>query len=142
MKEKDILSKISEEQKRKLLAEAKEARMKAYAPYSGYQVGAALLTSSGRIFRGANIENVSYGATICAERVAAVKAVSEGEDQFLALAVIADSEEPGSPCGICRQFLAEFAPKLPLIMGNLQGKVEVGSLDEYLPRAFDKEYLK
>ncbi len=142
MKEKNVLSKVSEEKMKILLTEAKEARTKAYAPYSGYQVGAALLTSSGRIFRGANIENVSYGATICAERVAAVKAVSEGEDQFLALAVVADSKEPGSPCGICRQFLAEFAPELPLIMGNIQGKVEVGSLDEYLPRAFDKEYLK
>lgn len=142
MEEKEILVKISEEQKERLLAEARKAKEKAYTPYSNYKVGAALLTRSGQIFGGCNIENASYGATICAERVAAVKALSAGEKDFLALAVLSDSEEPGTPCGICRQFLVEFAPQLPLIMGNLQGKVIVGRLDHYLPSAFNKEYLK
>ncbi|WP_231133272.1 cytidine deaminase [Capillibacterium thermochitinicola] len=132
---------IDEELTRRLLEEAKEARLKAYAPYSGYQVGAALITKSGRIFGGCNIENASYGATICAERVAVARAIAEGEKDFVALAVVADSPEPGSPCGICRQFLAEFAPRLQLILGNLDGKVRRGSLDEYLPYAFNKDYF-
>lgn len=129
-------------QQAELLQAAEEARKNAYAPYSHYQVGAALLTASGRIYTGCNIENASYGATICAERVAVAKAVSAGEKDFVALAVVADSTQPGSPCGICRQFLVEFAPQLLLIMGNLQGQVKVGRLDQYLPSAFNQEYLK
>ncbi|NLM38066.1 MAG: cytidine deaminase [Firmicutes bacterium] len=132
---------LDEEQTRRLLEEAKKARLKAYAPYSGYQVGAAILTQSGRIFGGCNIENASYGATICAERVAVARAVAEGETDFVAMAVVADSPEPGSPCGICRQFLAEFAPRLTLILANLEGKVRRGSLDEYLPYAFNKDFF-
>lgn len=126
---------------RRLLDEAQKFRAKAYAPYSQYQVGAALLTKSGRIYGGCNIENASYGASICAERVAVARAVADGERDFVALAVVADGPEPGSPCGICRQFLAEFAPRLTLIMGNLEGKVRYGSLEQYLPYAFNKDYL-
>ena len=142
MTEEKCAYQVGEEQSRQLLAEAKKARERAYAPYSRYQVGAALLTKSGRIFGGCNIENASYGAAICAERVAVAQAIANGETEFLALAVIADGPEPGSPCGICRQFLAEFAPKLTLIMGNLDGKVRIGSLDQYLPYAFNKDYLE
>lgn len=134
-------SPISAEETRRLLAEAKKARARAYTPYSQYKVGAALLTKSGRIYGGCNIENASYGATICAERVAVARAVAEGEQEFVALAVVADGPEPGSPCGICRQFLAEFAPRLTLIMANLTGKERYGSLDQYLPYAFNKDYL-
>lgn len=133
---------VDEEQCRCLLEEAKKARLRAYAPYSGYQVGAALLTKNGRVYGGCNIENASYGAAICAERVAVVRAIAEGETDFVALAVVADSPEPGSPCGICRQFLAEFAPRLLLIMANLDGKVRRGNLETYLPYAFNKDYFR
>ncbi|HEY8391536.1 MAG TPA: cytidine deaminase [Capillibacterium sp.] len=138
----DALAPVNEEEARRLLAEARKFREKAYAPYSRYQVGAALLTKSGRIYGGCNIENASYGACICAERVAVARAVAEGEREFVALAVVADSPEPGSPCGICRQFLAEFAPRLTLIMANQEGKVRWGSLDQYLPYAFNKDYFE
>lgn len=133
---------ISETERQRLLATAAEVRQKAYAPYSGYQVGAALLAKSGRIYSGCNVENASYGASICAERVAAVRALAEGETEFLAMAVIADSPEPGSPCGICRQFLAEFAPQLHLILANLDGKSRSGNLEEYLPYAFNQDYFR
>lgn len=134
--------KMTAQERARLLSEAEKARENAYTPYSHYQVGAALLTAGGRIYTGCNIENASYGATICAERVAAVKAVSAGEKDFVALAVVSDSEQPGTPCGICRQFLAEFTPQLLLIMGNLQGEVVVGRLDQYLPNAFSQDFLK
>ncbi|NLC52985.1 MAG: cytidine deaminase [Firmicutes bacterium] len=133
---------LDEEQIQRLLEEAKKARLLAYAPYSSYQVGAALLTKGGRVYGGCNIENASYGAAICAERVAVARAIAEGETDFVAMAVVADSPEPGSPCGICRQFLAEFAPELPLIMANLDGKVRQGSLEAYLPYAFNKDYFR
>jgi cytidine deaminase len=142
MTEEHLPLELTPAQQKELLRAAEEARKTAYAPYSRYQVGAALLTASGRIYPGCNIENASYGATICAERVAVAKAVSAGENDFVALAVIADSAQPGTPCGICRQFLVEFAPRLLIIMGNLQGQVEVGRLDQYLPSAFNQEYLK
>ena len=119
-----------------LIQKALQAREAAYAPYSRYKVGAALLGKSGRIYTGCNVENASYGATICAERVAVVKAVSEGELQFEALAVAVDGDEPGSPCGICRQFLAEFGTGLRLILVNLKGARVDSTLEEYLPEAF------
>lgn len=124
-----------------LIQKALQAREAAYAPYSRYKVGAALLGKSGRIYTGCNIENASYGATICAERVAAVKAVSEGELQFEALAVAVDGDEPGSPCGICRQFLAEFGTGLRLILVNLKGARVDSTLEEYLPEAFTPRKL-
>ena len=124
-----------------LIQKALQAREAAYAPYSRYKVGAALLGRSGRIYTGCNIENASYGATICAERVAAVKAVSEGELQFEGLAVAVDGDEPGSPCGICRQFLAEFGTGLRLILVNLKGARVDSTLEEYLPEAFTPRKL-
>lgn len=133
---------MEELKKKELIAAAFEARQKAYAPYSKYRVGAALLGESGRIYTGCNVENASYGATICAERVAVVKAVSEGETSFLALAVVVDGKKPGSPCGICRQFLAEFGTDLRLILLNLDGDKVETTLDKYLPAAFSPKSLE
>ena len=124
-----------------LVRKALQARESAYAPYSHYKVGAALLGKSGRIYTGCNVENASYGATICAERVVAVKAVSEGELEFEALAVAVDGDEPGSPCGICRQFLAEFGTGLRLVLVNLKGARVDTTLEEYLPEAFTPRRL-
>jgi len=119
-----------------LIQAALQARLAAYAPYSNFKVGAALLGKSGRIYTGCNVENASYAATICAERAAAVKAVSEGEREFEALAVVAEGEDPVSPCGICRQFLAEFGTGLRLILINLKGDRIDTTLEAYLPQAF------
>ncbi len=128
--------------KEKLIELAKEVRDRAYAPYSNFKVGAALLTKSGKIFTGCNVENSSYGASMCAERVAVFKAVSEGETEFLQIAVVTDTEEPAMPCGMCRQVLAEFSPHIKIYAANLEGKVVETTLDELLPYAFTKEDLK
>ena len=125
----------------RLINEAIKVREQAYAPYSHFKVGAALLGKSGKIYLGCNVENASYGATICAERTAAVKAVSEGERSFEALAVVTDSQRPGSPCGICRQFLAEFGLDLKLFLGNLDGEVIEATLADYFPAPFIPESL-
>ncbi|HBF39036.1 MAG TPA: cytidine deaminase [Firmicutes bacterium] len=132
---------MEESQKQTLIETAIQARLKAYAPYSQYRVGAALLGKSGRIYSGCNVENASFGATICAERTAAVKAVSEGEKSFQALVVATDGQEPGAPCGICRQFLAEFGLDLILILVNLNGKKVETTLAQYLPGAFGPKNL-
>ena len=107
----------------------------AYAPYSGFKVGAALLTEDGRVYSGVNIENSSYGATICAERTAFVKAISEGEKQFTAIAVYAEGKE-AIPCGICRQFMYEFAPEIMVITGTSRDELNVRTLTELLPVGF------
>ena len=107
----------------------------AYAPYSGFKVGVALLTEDGRVYSGVNIENSSYGATICAERTAFVKAISEGEKQFTAIAVYAEGEE-AIPCGICRQFMYEFAPEIMVITGTSRDELNVRTLTELLPVGF------
>ena len=107
----------------------------AYAPYSGFKVGAALLTEDGRVYSGVNIENSSYGATICADRTAFVKAISEGEKQFTAIAVYAEGEE-AIPCGICRQFMYEFAPEIMVITGTSRDELNVRTLTELLPVGF------
>lgn len=126
-----------------LIQAAIQARLAAYAPYSDFKVGAALLGKSGRVYTGCNVENASYAATICAERAAAVKAVSEGEREFEALAVVAEGEAPVSPCGICRQFLAEFGKGLRLILMNLKGERIDTTLEAYLPQAFSlKQFPK
>ena len=117
---------------------AEKARVNAYAPYSGFKVGAALLTGDGRVFTGVNVENSSYGATICAERTAFTKAISEGVRDFDAIAVSA-GDEPALPCGICRQFISEFAPDIRVITGpaDEDGKgLSVTSLRKLLPEAF------
>ena len=127
--------------KEKLIEMAKKARDNAYAPYSNFKVGAALLTEDGEIFTGANVENASYGLSICAERVAVFKAVSEGKRKFKAIAVVADTEKPTPPCGACRQVLAEFGD-IEVIMANLKGDVKVMKLSELLPEAFTPEDLR
>ncbi len=114
---------------------AKEVREHAYAPYSNFKVGAALVAEDGQVFTGCNVENLSFGLTMCAERVAIGKAVAAGVNRFTAVAVVADTEKPVSPCGACRQVLAEFAPDLKIILSTLDGKVEEFSLSELFPRA-------
>ena len=128
---------LSEDIIQTLLERARQAREQAYAPYSGFRVGAAVLTASGEIFAGANIENASFGATVCAERVAIWSAVAAGQRQITALAVVADTPAPVAPCGLCRQVLQEFAePECPIIMANLQGEYRLVTLAELLPLAF------
>lgn len=120
----------------RLVREAKRVRKRAYAPYSEYKVGAALFTRSGSIFTGCNVENASYGATICAERGAIMQMVAAGESDPVALAVVTADE--GSPCGICRQVLAEFATDMPIALVGMKGgeSGRVVSLSELLPLAF------
>jgi cytidine deaminase len=109
-------------------------------PYSSFPVGASLLTRSGKIFTGCNIENASYGLTVCAERVAIWKAVSEGETEFEALAVATNIG--GSPCGACRQVMAEFAPDMPVLIADLSGQAIDTSVADLLPLAFTPQHLQ
>ncbi len=125
---------------KKLIEAARQAREKAYAPYSKFKVGAAVLTSDGKIYTGCNIENASYGMSNCAERTAIFKAVSEGETKLEALAVIGDTNAPISPCGACRQVIAEFGIK-QVAMANLKGGVKIVTLEELLPFSFAKADL-
>ncbi|MGB7606043.1 MAG: cytidine deaminase [Lutisporaceae bacterium] len=118
-----------------LISKAKEAMKNAYTKYSGFNVGAALLTKSGKIFTGCNIENSSYGATICAERVAFAKAISEGERDFEAIAIVSSSGNFTYPCGICRQFMSEWGTQLKLIFEN-EKETKIYTLDQLLPEAF------
>ena len=120
----------------KLIAEAKTAREKAYAPYSNFKVGAAVLTSNGKIFSGCNIENSSYGLSICAERVAIFNAVSSGYREFTKIAVVTDSEPSASPCGACRQVIFEFGDDIEVIMSNLKGDIKIMKIDELLKDGF------
>jgi cytidine deaminase len=120
----------------RLLRAAGEARTRAYAPYSKFRVGAAILAEDGTVFSGCNIENSSYGLTICAERVALFKAVSEGSVNFNALALVTDTDEPVMPCGACRQVLAEFNPRMVVVSGTIQGKSASHKLSELLPEPF------
>ena len=125
-----------------LIEAAKNVREKAFAPYSKFKVGAALLTKSGKIFTGCNVESASYGLTVCAERVAIWKAVSEGESEFETIAVVADTHELTPPCGVCRQIIWEFCGDVPVIFANLKGDRETVKMSELLPRAFDTKFLK
>lgn len=120
---------------RELVARAAEFRSRAYAPYSGFAVGAALLARSGNIYGGVNVENASYPVGICAERAAIAAAVTAGEREFEALAVIADSPAPCVPCGMCRQVLVEF-PIARVILANTAGDLRVLTPAELLPHAF------
>ncbi len=118
-----------------LILDARAAREHAYAPYSRFAVGAALRTRTGRVFRGCNVENLSYGLTICAERNALFAAVAAGEREFDAIAIVADSKEPVTPCGACRQVLAEFALDLAVTSATLEGATFESSVRNLLPRA-------
>ena len=124
-----------------LIEAAKQARENAHAPYSNFRVGAALRSSSGRIFGGCNVENATYGLTMCAERVAIFKAVSEGERGFRAIAVITDTDALTPPCGACRQLIWEFCGDIPVSMANLKGKIEVVQMKELFPKPFDDSNL-
>ncbi len=120
---------------KELYRKAVEVMPNAYAPFSNFQVGAALLTTTREVFTGVNVENSSYGGTICAERTACVKAISEGFREFEALA-IATSKGEGFPCGICRQFLYEFSPNLTIIVGEDENNLKIFTLKDLLPEGF------
>ena len=124
-----------------LVDAALAARERAYAPYSRFAVGAAVLTASGRVFAGCNLENAAYPATVCAERVAIFSAYAAGERQIVALAVVADTAGPVSPCGTCRQVMAELAPQCSVLLANTSGALEQTTPAELLPGAFRGESL-
>ena len=124
-----------------LHAAALTARENAHAPYSKFRVGAALEDTSGRVHTGCNVENATYGLTLCAERVAVFKAISEGAREFRRIAVAADTDTLTPPCGACRQILWEFCGDIEIVMVNLHGKSEVLRLKELFPRAFDASFL-
>jgi len=125
----------------KLMEAALAARANAHAPFSKFKVGAAIEDETGRIFTGCNVENATYGLTICAERVAVFKAISEGARKFTRIAVAADTEVLTPPCGACRQILWEFCGDAELTLVNLQGKTETFRLKELFPRPFDASFL-
>jgi cytidine deaminase len=124
-----------------LIAAAKQSRENAHAAYSNFRVGAALRATSGRIFGGCNVENATYGLTVCAERVALLKAISEGERGFDAIAVVTDADSLTPPCGACRQLIWEFCGDVPVILANLKGKVETISMRDLFPKPFDGSSL-
>ncbi len=135
---------LSATQRTRLLRAARRAQRNAYAPYSRFPVGAALLTKNGKIYTGCNVENASSPCGVCAERTAFAKAVSEGERAFVAIAVIGPTEQPISPCGMCRQVMAEFSDAgSPLIVLSFSadGQVLIESLNDLLPRSFSREHL-
>jgi len=122
-----------------MMRAAKEARNRAYAPYSKFKVGAALLDAEGRVHHGCNVENAAYGPTNCAERTALFRAIADGcaPGSFRALAVVGDTEQPIAPCGVCRQVISELcAPDMPILLGNLKGDVRRTTPAELLPGAF------
>lgn len=132
---------MTNEQIATLISAASRAREHAHAPYSHFRVGAALRANSGRIFTGCNIENATYGLTLCAERVAVFKALSEGERGFDAVAVVADTERLTPPCGACRQILWEFCGNAQVVLANLRGQVTFRKMSDLLPDAFDASFF-
>src|SRR5512139_1623617 len=122
-----------------LIASAAAARERAYAPYSNFKVGAALRGKSGRVYAGCNVENAAYGPSMCAERTAIFKAVSEGEREFEAIAVV--TENGASPCGSCRQVMMEFAPDMAVIIADTQGQARFTTVRDLLPDGFTPEHL-
>ena len=133
---------MSEETIQALIETATAARLQSVAPFSNFLVGAAVRTENGKVYTGCNVESASYGLTVCAERVAIWKALSEGERQFTELAVVADTESLTPPCGTCRQIIWEFAKHATVVLANLRGQRETVSIKELLPRAFDARFLK
>ena len=126
---------------KRLVSQARRARARAFAPFSGFQVGAAVESARGRIYTGANVESASYGLTVCAERVAIWKAVSAGERAFKRLAVVADSERLTPPCGACRQIIWEFCGDIEIILADLRGQSAVRRMKKLLPEPFDSSLL-
>jgi cytidine deaminase len=124
-----------------LIAAARSARERAIAPYSGFRVGAALETASGEIVLGCNIENATFGLTVCAERVALLKALSDGHRDFVRIVVVADTDTLTPPCGACRQLLWEFCGDIPVVLANLGTATATMPLAELLPRPFDRRLL-
>lgn len=124
-----------------LVETAKAARLRSVAPFSNFMVGAAVKTEDGTVYTGCNIESASYGLTVCGERVAIWKALSEGERHFAELAIVADTETLTPPCGTCRQIIWEFARDATIILANLRGESQTVSIRELLPRAFDARFL-
>jgi cytidine deaminase len=120
-----------------LIQAARQARENAHARFSHFKVGAALRTRAGAIFGGCNVENATYGLTVCAERVAIFKAISEGERQFDAIAVVADADRLTPPCGACRQLIWEFCGDVPVVLANLKGQAEVIRMSALFPKPFD-----
>jgi cytidine deaminase len=125
-----------------LIDAAKAVRENSYAPFSDFRVGAAIEMEDGSIIAGCNVESASYGLTVCAERVAIWKAISEGKHKIKHLAVVADTEELTPPCGVCRQIIWEFGGNVPVTLANLNGKRETVEMKDLLPRAFDTKFLK
>lgn len=125
-----------------LFAAAVDVQKNAYAPYSKFQVGAALLTSSGKVTTGCNMENATFGATVCAERHAFGNAIKEGHREFVALCVVTPINPPASPCGICRQIFAEFCTELPVLVTNPKRQYYFTSLDELLPHRFSGDDIE
>ncbi|MCA1628335.1 MAG: cytidine deaminase [Pyrinomonadaceae bacterium] len=130
-----------ERETRQLIEAAMEARERALACFSNFRVGAALETEDGTIYTGCNVESAVYGMTMCAERVAMWKSLSEGARCFKRLAVVADTERLTPPCGACRQIIWEFCGNIPIILGNLRGDAETLRMSELLPRPFDATFL-
>ena len=124
-----------------LVRAAKQARLKARAPHSGFKVGAALETRRGKVYGGCNVENSTYGLTVCAERVAAWKALSEGESEFRRIVVVADTEELTPPCGACRQILWEYCGDIEVVLANLRSARTRFRLKELFPFPFDGRFL-
>ena len=124
-----------------LIASAKAASLQARAEYSGFKVGAAILSADGEVFTGCNIESSSYGLTVCAERVAIWKALSEGVDEFVKIAVVTGSEKPVAPCGACRQVLWDYAADIEVIMAGTSDEIKRVKLTDLIPLPFDKKEL-
>ncbi len=124
-----------------LIDSARQVRERAHAPFSGFKVGAAVEDENGRVFTGCNVENATYGLSVCAERSAVLKAISEGAAKLKRVAVVADSDTLTPPCGACRQILWEFCGDAELILANLAGKQETLSMKQIFPRPFDASFL-
>ena len=130
------------ESENELIDAAASARLRSVAPFSSFKVGAAVRTKEGKVFTGCNVESASYGLTVCAERVAIWKALSEGERDFTDLVIVADTEQLTPPCGTCRQIIWEFCKHAKIVLANLRGQKEEVDIRELLPKAFDARFLK
>ena len=133
---------MSEQDNQSLIETASAARLRSVAPFSDFLVGAALRTKDGKVFTGCNVESASYGLTVCAERVAIWKALSEGERDFTDLVIVADTEQLTPPCGTCRQIIWEFCKHAKIVLANLRGEQEEVNIADLLPKAFDARFLK